>query len=98
MRNLVLDPRRQITQRRLVQRHRRTQGPYRRLHPHLQRNRASLRLDKIRSLAETPQTMFREPVIPGTSNSPRAETPAEGSPPHKQVSPAVSADWPNDGP
>jgi hypothetical protein len=57
---------------RLVQLGRRTQGPYRSLHPQLQRDRQAVRLAVIESLSKTPKAPFRGSVIQGTSVSSHA--------------------------
>src|ERR1700730_5285969 len=45
-----------------------TQGPHRRFHRNLQRDRLPIRVDSIRGSPETPQTPFRGSMILGTSD------------------------------
>src|ERR1700756_2872803 len=66
-RNLVLDPGRKISARRLLQFDRTTQGAHRCLHRELQPKRQAIRLDQSQGPSKAPQSTFRQSMIPGTS-------------------------------
>ena len=68
--NLVLNPARPVAARCLLYLGQTTQGAHRCLHQGLQHHCRSVCLDQVRGPSKTPQTTFRETMIPGTSAAP----------------------------